>query len=100
MQTIRTPVLEIAYLEAGPRDGKPVVLLHGYGETGDMWAPLAQDLIRDHTIVVPDLRGHPVDMEMLVVFAVLLLAGVVSVLGPDSRDYNDRDRRGWWPGKR
>jgi pimeloyl-ACP methyl ester carboxylesterase len=33
------------------------VLLHGYGETGDMWAPMAADLARDHTVVVPDLRG-------------------------------------------
>jgi pimeloyl-ACP methyl ester carboxylesterase len=33
------------------------VLLHGYGETGDMWAPLADDLARDHMVVVPDLRG-------------------------------------------
>ncbi|HTC09284.1 MAG TPA: alpha/beta hydrolase [Acetobacteraceae bacterium] len=32
-------------------------MLHGYGETGDMWAPLAADLARDHTIVAPDLRG-------------------------------------------
>ena len=37
--------------------GPAVVLLHGYGETGDMWAPLAVDLARDHTLVVPDLRG-------------------------------------------
>ena len=37
--------------------GPAVVLLHGYGETGDMWAPMAEDLARDHTIVVPDLRG-------------------------------------------
>jgi pimeloyl-ACP methyl ester carboxylesterase len=37
--------------------GPAVVLLHGYGETGDMWAPLAKDLARDHTVVVPDLRG-------------------------------------------
>ncbi|MGO8920379.1 MAG: alpha/beta fold hydrolase [Stellaceae bacterium] len=37
--------------------GKAVVLLHGYGETGDMWAPLAADLVRDHAVVVPDLRG-------------------------------------------
>ena len=37
--------------------GPAVVLLHGYGETGDMWAPLAVDLARDHTVVVPDLRG-------------------------------------------
>jgi pimeloyl-ACP methyl ester carboxylesterase len=38
-------------------DGPAVILLHGYGETGDMWAPLAADLARDHRVVVPDLRG-------------------------------------------
>jgi pimeloyl-ACP methyl ester carboxylesterase len=37
--------------------GPAVVLLHGFGDTGDMWAPLAADLARDHTVVVPDLRG-------------------------------------------
>src|SRR5215510_5122004 len=37
--------------------GPAVVLLHGYGETGDMWVPMAADLVRDHTVVVPDLRG-------------------------------------------
>ena len=38
-------------------DGPAVVLLHGYGETGDMWASMAADLVRDHTVIVPDLRG-------------------------------------------
>lgn len=37
--------------------GPAVVLLHGFGDTGDMWAPLAINLARDHTVVVPDLRG-------------------------------------------
>ena len=37
--------------------GPAAILLHGYGETGDMWAPLAADLVRDHTVVAPDLRG-------------------------------------------
>jgi pimeloyl-ACP methyl ester carboxylesterase len=37
--------------------GRPVVLLHGYAETGDMWAPLAIELARDRTVLVPDLRG-------------------------------------------
>lgn len=37
--------------------GPAVILLHGYGETGDMWAPLAIDLSRDHRVIVPDLRG-------------------------------------------
>jgi len=33
--------------------GPAVVLLHGYGGTGDMWVPLANDLGRDHTVVIP-----------------------------------------------
>jgi pimeloyl-ACP methyl ester carboxylesterase len=37
--------------------GPAVILLHGYGETGDMWVPMAVELARDHTVVVPDLRG-------------------------------------------
>jgi pimeloyl-ACP methyl ester carboxylesterase len=37
--------------------GPAVVLLHGYGETGDMWEPLAAQLVKDHTVVIPDLRG-------------------------------------------
>ncbi|MGA8621421.1 MAG: alpha/beta fold hydrolase [Candidatus Sulfotelmatobacter sp.] len=37
--------------------GAVVVLLHGYAENSDSWAPLAADLMKDHTVVVPDLRG-------------------------------------------
>src|ERR1700722_17839119 len=37
--------------------GPAVVLLHGYGDTGDMWAPLAAALAADHTVIVPDLRS-------------------------------------------
>jgi pimeloyl-ACP methyl ester carboxylesterase len=37
--------------------GPAVLLLHGYGETGDMWASLAAALAPDHTVIVPDLRG-------------------------------------------
>ena len=36
--------------------GPAVVLLHGYGETGDMWVPMAIDFARNHTVIVPDLR--------------------------------------------
>jgi pimeloyl-ACP methyl ester carboxylesterase len=37
--------------------GPAVVLLHGFGDTGDMWAPLAAALVGKHTVIVPDLRG-------------------------------------------
>jgi pimeloyl-ACP methyl ester carboxylesterase len=44
------------YVRSGG-SGPAVVLLHGFGDTGDMWAPLAVLLVRDHTVIVPDLRG-------------------------------------------
>src|SRR6266436_5406079 len=37
--------------------GPAVVLLHGFGDTGDMWAPLAASLAADHMVIVPDLRS-------------------------------------------
>ena len=37
--------------------GAAVVLLHGFGDTGDMWVPLDEVLMKDHTVIVPDLRG-------------------------------------------
>lgn len=37
--------------------GPAVLLLHGFGETGDMWSPLAATLAVDRTVIVPDLRG-------------------------------------------
>jgi len=44
------------YVRVGGQ-GPAVVMLHGFGDTGDMWAPLAAALMKDHTIVVPDLHG-------------------------------------------
>jgi pimeloyl-ACP methyl ester carboxylesterase len=37
--------------------GPAVVMLHGFGDTGDMWAPAAAVLMKDHMVIVPDLRG-------------------------------------------
>ncbi|CUR55740.1 conserved hypothetical protein [metagenome] len=38
--------------------GSPVVLLHGYPETHVMWHAVAGDLVRDHQVVLMDLRGY------------------------------------------
>jgi pimeloyl-ACP methyl ester carboxylesterase len=54
-QTITSNGAQI-YVRVGGA-GPAVVLLHGYGETGDMWEPLAEVLAKDHTVIVPDLRG-------------------------------------------
>jgi pimeloyl-ACP methyl ester carboxylesterase len=38
-------------------NGPPVILLHGFGETGHMWDPVMPLLASRHTVLVPDLRG-------------------------------------------
>jgi pimeloyl-ACP methyl ester carboxylesterase len=53
------------YVRVGGK-GPAVLLLHGFGDTGDMWEPLAAKLVKDHLVIVPDLRGmglssHPED---------------------------------------
>lgn len=45
------------YLEAGPPDGPPVVLLHGLGATNASLLPLVTDLASDYRVLAPDLPG-------------------------------------------
>jgi pimeloyl-ACP methyl ester carboxylesterase len=56
----RTPIVETngtsLYVRIGGT-GPAVVMLHGFGDTGDMWAPIAAKLMKDYTVIVPDLRG-------------------------------------------
>ena len=41
---------------AGP--GPAVVFTHGFGRTGDTWAPQVEALAGDHHVVTWDMRGH------------------------------------------
>jgi haloacetate dehalogenase len=38
--------------------GAPLLLLHGYPETHLAWGPVAGELARSFSVVVPDLRGY------------------------------------------
>ncbi len=46
-----------SYLEAGPPDGPPVLLLHGLGATGASMLPVLADLMADHRVLAPDAPG-------------------------------------------
>jgi len=54
--TIHSPEGAEIFVRSGGK-GPVVVLVHGYAENSDSWGPLAADLMKDHTVVVPDLRG-------------------------------------------
>ena len=53
--TVQVNGIKLHYRQAG--SGSAIVLLHGYTETGHMWDPVIADLARNHTVIVPDLRG-------------------------------------------
>lgn len=42
----------------GGKSGMPVVLLHGYPQSGIMWRKIAPQLIDEYQVVCPDLRGY------------------------------------------
>ena len=49
--------IRTAYLEAGPADAPPILLLHGLGATNASLLPCLSDLSRDHRVLAPDLPG-------------------------------------------
>jgi len=82
------------YVRVGGQ-GPAVLLLHGFGDTGDMWAPLAALLVRDHTVIVPDLRGmglsaHP-DMGYTKKNQAVDIAGVLDALKIEKADLVTHD---------
>ncbi len=75
--------------------GPAVVMLHGFGDTGDMWAPAAAVLAQHHTVVVPDLRGmglsaHP-DIGYTKKNQAMDIAGVMDALKIQKTDLVTHD---------
>jgi pimeloyl-ACP methyl ester carboxylesterase len=87
MQTVRTPVLEIAYLEFGPPDGRAVILLHGWPsdvhDYDDVAPALAEAGFR---VLVPWLRGFG---QTRFLKATTPRSGQQAALGADVRDFMD-----------
>lgn len=48
--------VRIRYLVAG--HGEPVILVHGWSASAEMWPELMNDLSKDHFVVAMDCRGH------------------------------------------
>lgn len=55
-RTVRANGIRINLWVGG--DGPPVLLLHGYPQTAQMWHKVAPRLIEHYTVVCPDLRGY------------------------------------------
>lgn len=48
----------LAYIDIGPRNAVPVVLLHGYTDSARDWAAIAPFLSGRFRLIIPDLRGQ------------------------------------------
>lgn len=55
-RTVEAAGIHTGVFEGG--DGEPLLLLHGQGEFGAVWAPAVADLVATHRVVVADLPGH------------------------------------------
>lgn len=50
--------ITLAYVELGAKQGKPVVLIHGYTDSARDWVPLVPYLAPDLRLILVDIRGH------------------------------------------
>ncbi len=75
------------YTESGPADGPPVVLIHGFPFSQEMWAPQIGDLSKRHRVIAYDVRGHgkspPGDGQYTLEFFVDDLIGLLDHLKID-----------------
>lgn len=57
--TVQTSALTIGYEDRGPRDGFPVILLHGFPDDVRVWDDVAPPLVKaGYRVLAPYLRGH------------------------------------------
>ena len=87
------------YVRVGGK-GAAVLLLHGFGDTGDMWVPLADALVKDHAVIVPDLRGmglssHP-EAGYEKVAQARDLAAILDQLGFQTSPSSPTTSATWW----
>ncbi|MFO7959847.1 MAG: alpha/beta hydrolase [Nitriliruptoraceae bacterium] len=57
-QVVRIGGLGLHVARAGPSGAPALVALHGIGDDGPCWTEIADDLARDHDVVLLDARGH------------------------------------------
>lgn len=48
----------LAYVDLGPRDAHPLLLIHGLSDNARSWSLMAPYLLPYFRLILPDLRGH------------------------------------------
>lgn len=78
--------LRIHYLAAGAEENPPLILLHGYPVTAQLWRHIIPPLAERFRIYAPDLPGHggsdkPLDVDYDLDYLVRFVAGFYDALG-------------------
>lgn len=77
---------KIHYTRTGDGSKPPVVLAHGFSDSGLCWLPVAQELEAHYDVILPDARGHGLSARLTPGEALDMpgdLAGLVRALGLD-----------------
>lgn len=83
--TIRTPRLDIAYLEWNPAGARTAVLLHGWPDSPESWRTVAQRLAAEgYRVLCPALRGFSATRFL---DAATPRSGELAALGRDLLDF-------------
>jgi pimeloyl-ACP methyl ester carboxylesterase len=87
VKSVRTKLLEIGYLDSGPADGPPVILLHGWPSDPHDWDGVAPPLAAAGCrVLVPWLRGYGPTRFL---DPATPRSGQQAALGADVRDFMD-----------
>ena len=54
-ETKRIPAGQISIQVASAGEGPPVILLHGYPQSGEVWRQVAPELAKERQVIIPDL---------------------------------------------
>jgi pimeloyl-ACP methyl ester carboxylesterase len=88
MKTICTEVLEIEYLDGGPQDGEPLLLLHGWPESPTGFAEISSRFHQEgFRTIAPFLRGFGATRFLA---SETPRVGVAAALAQDALDLMDR----------
>ena len=56
-ENVKTDRLRMQYIEFGPKDGVPVVMIHGNLSTGRFYEHLMPGAPAGYRLIAPDMRG-------------------------------------------
>ena len=97
-ETVKTDRLRMRYIDSGPQDGVPVVMIHGNLSTGRFFEHLMPGAPAAYRLIAPDMRGFgdteskPIDATRGLRILLHVAPRGASVLQTNFSEYQRRPR--------